>query len=196
MSTPIFNMIYKQPTSFSLDTYPLQEVISDQSLLPALLKFSDARLAEPSPPSSPRLDGASSLQPPKARLHEHHNFFKQRNEKDSPIDTLTSPQSGSMLFLRIHAAADYFTTNSTLMNHVPPVVADVILDPFLFNVFPRSLVPTALYTVVIAVIAYFVGGFLAKWLTSIVGSSDNSQSDAVSASAKEEIRRVENKKKK
>lgn len=54
------------------------------------------------------------------------------------------------------------------MEHVPPVMADVILDPFLWNVFPRSLVPTAAYTVVIAVIAYFVGGFLAKGLTDVV----------------------------
>jgi hypothetical protein len=57
------------------------------------------------------------------------------------------------------------------MNDVPPVVADIILDPFLFNVFPRSLVPTAVYTVVIAVIAYFVGGFLAKSLTGIVATA-------------------------
>lgn len=57
------------------------------------------------------------------------------------------------------------------MASVPPVMADLILDPFLWNVFPRSLVPTAVYTVIIAVVAYFVGGVLARSLSDILANA-------------------------
>ena len=35
------------------------------------------------------------------------------------------PRSASVLFLQVTAAADYFTTNKTLMHEVPPVHADL-----------------------------------------------------------------------
>lgn len=73
------------------------------------------------------------------------------------------------------------------MENVPPVMADVILDPFLWNVFPRSLVPTAVYTIVIAVIAYFVGGFLARALSDVVTT-------AVRKDEVDGVGKVENKK--
>lgn len=56
----------------------------------------------------------------------------------------------SVLFLRIDAAADYFTTDCELMRRPEPVLADVILDPFVFNVLPRTLVPTVGYVVLVA----------------------------------------------
>jgi hypothetical protein len=51
------------------------------------------------------------------------------------------------------------------MQNVPPVVVDVILDPFLWNVFPRSLVPTAGWIVVVAVLA----GVVARWVVRELG---------------------------
>lgn len=51
------------------------------------------------------------------------------------------------------------------MRDVPPVVVDVILDPFLWNVFPRSLVPTAGWIVVVAVVAGVVG----RWVVGELG---------------------------
>lgn len=51
------------------------------------------------------------------------------------------------------------------MKNVPPVSVDLILDPFLWNVFPRSLVPTAIWIVVVAVVA----GFVAKWVGGEIG---------------------------
>lgn len=51
------------------------------------------------------------------------------------------------------------------MKNVPPVSVDLILDPFLWNVFPRSLVPTAIWIVVVAVVA----GFVAKWVSGEIG---------------------------
>lgn len=166
----------QQPTAFDLTTYTLQEVVSSPSLLPALLSFSEALLAGTSPPSTSRPSDDRSpashhriLNPPKAR-HQHTSRQRRRRtplEREEDPLALTS-HAESVLFLRIWAAADYYTTNATLMENVPPVMADVILDPFLWNVFPRSLMPTAVYTVVIAVIAYFVGGYLAKLLSNVV----------------------------
>uniref|UniRef100_A0A093UQM6 GPI mannosyltransferase 2 subunit n=1 Tax=Talaromyces marneffei PM1 TaxID=1077442 RepID=A0A093UQM6_TALMA len=163
----------QQPTSFDLTTYTLQEVVSSRSLLTSLLNFSDALLASTSlPPASRDRSPASphgNINPSKAR--HQHNSRKRRSrtplEREEDPLALTS-HAESVLFLRIWAAADYYTTNTTLMQNVPPVMADIILDPFLWNVFPRSLVPTAVYTVVIAVVAYFVGGYLAKVLSDVV----------------------------
>lgn len=73
-----------------------------------------------------------------------------------------------MLFLRITAKADYFTTNATLMSDVPPVDVDIILDPFVQNLLPRSLVPTVGYIVVVAAISFFVAKFVLRFLRDIV----------------------------
>ena len=73
-----------------------------------------------------------------------------------------------MLLLQIHAAADYFTLNKTLMSVVPPVRVDVILDRYLMNVFPQSLLPTAMYITVLAVIGWFVSGYVWRLLVSFV----------------------------
>lgn len=63
----------------------------------------------------------------------------------------------SVLLLRILATADFYTTNHTLMKNVPPVFVDIILDPFMWNLLPRSLLPTVAYIVAVAIISWFVG---------------------------------------
>ena len=89
-----------------------------------------------------------------------------RNRRCSKKHDPTGQQaSESVLFLRILAAADYYTLNKELMENVPPVVVDLILDPFLGNVFPRSLVPTACWGVVIGIVAVV----LAKWVVGEIG---------------------------
>lgn len=70
----------------------------------------------------------------------------------------------SLLFLHVRAAADFFTTNKELMSNPPPVNLDIILDSYVFNVFPKSLGPTAAYIGVLAVGAWFVSGFAWKFL--------------------------------
>lgn len=72
--------------------------------------------------------------------------------------------SGTILFLHIRSAADYFTTNKTLMLQPPAVDVDLILDPYLANIFPASLVPTAIYIVVLAIFSYFLSGVIWTWL--------------------------------
>lgn len=70
------------------------------------------------------------------------------------------------IFLQVFAAADYFSLNQTLMDTVPPVAVDVLLDPYIFNAFPKSLLPTGLYLVLIAVGAWFLSGWISRTLTT------------------------------
>jgi len=77
-----------------------------------------------------------------------------------------------VLILRISAAADYFSLDQTLMENVPPVLADVILDPFLGNVFPKSLVPTACWISVVACLGIVVARWISREFTRVVNSAD------------------------
>ncbi|KAF2197935.1 hypothetical protein GQ43DRAFT_434723 [Delitschia confertaspora ATCC 74209] len=83
----------------------------------------------------------------------------------------------SLLFLRIQAAASFYTTNQTLMDDPPPVDVDIILDPFLLNIIPRSLAPTALYIAVVAVGAWFLSGAIYRWLLLISRESHKPHTD-------------------
>ena len=76
----------------------------------------------------------------------------------------SSESRESLLFLHVRAAADFFTTNKELMSNPPPVNLDIILDPYVFNVFPKSLGPTAAYILVLAVGAWLVSGFVWRFL--------------------------------
>lgn len=77
-------------------------------------------------------------------------------------------QPGSILGLRIRATADFFTTNQTLMHDPPPVDVDIILDPYLANIFPASLLPTAVYILVLAVVGWYVSGAVWSFLQNTV----------------------------
>jgi hypothetical protein len=59
------------------------------------------------------------------------------------------------------------------MENVPPVLADIILDPFLANVFPKSLVPTACYIAVVACVAIVVARWIAGQFARVVDSLDD-----------------------
>lgn len=116
--------------------------------------------------------------------HRRSAFLNQKEtipELITPFDDLSIADQGvrsTTLFLRISAAADYFTTNLTLMQNVPPVNVDIsektpghldsiladsdrpVLDPFLLNIFPRSLLPTASYLALIAIGAWYLSEFI------------------------------------
>ncbi|KAJ5634815.1 hypothetical protein N7528_002657 [Penicillium herquei] len=136
-----------QPTSFTLTTHSLSTTIEDSSLLSSLSIFSTARITR----QDPRYQ---------ANTIPRHASISSR---DIPSDS--APTTDSVLFLRVSAAADYFSHHESLMKDVPPVTADLILDPFLWNVFPRSLVPTAGWIAVVSVIAIIVG----KWVAGEIG---------------------------
>ncbi|KAL4979409.1 hypothetical protein BDW66DRAFT_102391 [Aspergillus desertorum] len=98
---------------------------------------------------------------------------------DTPAVANIASKLDSVLLLRISAAADYFSLDQELMENVPPVLADIILDPFLRNVFPKSLVPTAVWTGVISCVAVVVARWIAREFASVVASAGlHEQTDA------------------
>lgn len=163
-------MAKQQPTSFTLTTYSLPQVFDTPELITSLATYSDLRQAFPLPD----------------RNFEHR---------------LVASDLDSLLFLQVFAAADYFTTNSTLMQNVPPVNVEIseptlivdyfrgdlilliVLDPFLLNVFPRSLLPTGVYLIVLAVIAWYLSGYIWQGLCRIsrISEEQNATFDASEA---------------
>lgn len=105
-------------------------------------------------------------------LSELAAYSAQRQETACrELDALTTSQS--LLFLRVRAAADFYSTSRTLMQHPPPVGADVILDPYLANVVPRSLLPTGALICLVAGCAWVLSGMIWQRLRTAadVGSS-------------------------
>lgn len=78
------------------------------------------------------------------------------------------------------------------MENARPVMVDLILDPFLFNIFPRSLIPTAAWSVIIAIVAYFIGGWISTIFTDTV--CDVMQADGQNVRATENEEQTEEKK--
>ncbi|KAI1186729.1 hypothetical protein F5B17DRAFT_352339 [Nemania serpens] len=73
----------------------------------------------------------------------------------------------SILLLRITAAADFYTTNQTLMRNVPPTFVDIILDPFILNILPRSLLYPVTYIIAVTVVSCLVGRWISSWVCLI-----------------------------
>jgi hypothetical protein len=61
------------------------------------------------------------------------------------------------------------------MKYSPPVLVDLILDPYLFNVVPRSLVPTAGYIIVVALASWFMARSVASKLQAIAVTADSAE---------------------
>ncbi|TKA69709.1 hypothetical protein B0A49_04555 [Cryomyces minteri] len=126
-----------QPTVFSLDTHTITDVFATPSLIQALAVYAE-----------------------------------ERQEEEYAVDAVSRDQrplatSVSTLFLQICAAADYFTLNETLMREPPAVDVDIILDPYILNVFPQSLLPTAAYIKVLALASYSLSGVIWAWLLTL-----------------------------
>jgi hypothetical protein len=78
-------------------------------------------------------------------------------------------QSG--LLLHVQSIADYYTTNKTLMQHPPSVRAELILDPYQYNIVPESLRLTAGYILILAVCSWFLSSLMLR----LVQPSDGKQ---------------------
>ncbi|EPE36269.1 hypothetical protein GLAREA_05607 [Glarea lozoyensis ATCC 20868] len=133
-----------QPTSFRLETYDLPQVFETPELITSLAQYSEARQQDPED-SQAEASGIS-----------RRSSFRRGSDDLS-----------STLFLQIFAAADYYTTNKTLMKDVPPVYVDIILDPFIFNVLPRSLLPTVAYIILLAIGSWYISAYISKWLRGL-----------------------------
>ncbi|PVI08676.1 hypothetical protein DM02DRAFT_510508 [Periconia macrospinosa] len=126
-----------QPTDFWLDTFTLATVSNSPHLAHSVISF--------------------NLSYPQTRQH------LGLKEPEHPMNALST----SLLFLRVQAAASYFTTNQTLMREPPPVHVDIILDPFVLNILPRSLGPTVVYIVLVSIFSWFISSSVYRWLLSI-----------------------------
>jgi hypothetical protein len=150
-------LTFQQPTSFRLNTYELPTVFETPDLIASLSRYSDSRQENP----IGREDQIPSLS--KASLDSRNTY----------------DDVSSVLLLRIEAAADYYTMNKTLMEQVPPVFVDIILDPFIFNVLPRSLVPTIAYITVLAIGSWYISKYVSRWVQLLV-KGDRSQAKKTS----------------
>jgi len=141
----------KQPTSFWLYTHQVDAVFSESTLISSLSSYSYLRH--------------------EALKSNEVEFLKNRKAKHE------SKQESTFLFLQIFAAADYFSLNQTLMDVVPPVAVDLILDPYVLNILPKSLLPTGLYLGIIGIIAWVASSWIVRYLSSNTTVSNKVPSD-------------------
>ncbi|KAI0392523.1 hypothetical protein F5Y17DRAFT_355068 [Xylariaceae sp. FL0594] len=89
--------------------------------------------------------------------------------RDVPDGTVSSQgmmggEKQPIMFLRILTVADFYTQNRTLMSNAPPALVDIIMDPFILNVLPQSLVPTVAYISAVATASWFAGNLVSSWI--------------------------------
>jgi hypothetical protein len=76
-----------------------------------------------------------------------------------------------LLILRVRVAADFYSTNQTLMLHPPAVGVEIILDPYILNILPRSLLSTILLVTTTAICAWFLSGMTWRSLRGIADAT-------------------------
>lgn len=129
-----------QPTAFWLDIYSVSHVWDNPSLAASLADYVGQR------------------QVPSAD--------EPRFSYDD--DAAAAAAEESVLLLRVQAAASYYSLNRTLMEHPLPVDVDIILDPFILNILPRSLGSIAVHIAFVAVAAWFLSDYIFRRLASEV----------------------------
>ena len=105
----VFTKVPQQPTSFRLDTFSLREVFDTPELISSLASYSTAR------------QSTSKSQKPAVPKTQPHGDLS------------------SVLFLRVLAAADYFSSNKTLMQNVPDVNVDISTYHLFFKLWKLKL---------------------------------------------------------
>ncbi|QPG97950.1 hypothetical protein C2857_007083 [Epichloe festucae Fl1] len=101
------------------------------------------------------------------------NTFSASRRDARTVERSTAELSDSpSLLIEIQAAADYFTDNKELMSNPPPVLVDLILDPFLLNVLPHSLSPTVCYLLLLSVATWFMARWFSSSLLSVANLPD------------------------
>lgn len=63
------------------------------------------------------------------------------------------------------------------MENVRPVLVDIILDPYILNVYPSSLLPTAAWIVSVAIASFFIAQFVSKWLQIVASIPEETKKD-------------------
>ncbi|KAI5855839.1 hypothetical protein BZA05DRAFT_369420 [Tricharina praecox] len=81
-----------------------------------------------------------------------------------PQDGAVQEISGSKLYLRVLAKTAYVSSQKSRMENPEPVDVDIILDPYFLNVVPESLLKIIPIIVMVAVFAWWVGGWIHRAL--------------------------------
>ncbi len=130
-----------------MNVYELDTVFETPALISSLAQYSEAR----------QLEQSASSKTPKVHTSTSRDAAGERQ--------------ASVLLLHVHAAADYFSADKALMENPPPVLVDLILDPYWHNAIPHSLLLTLGYVVMVAISSVFVARHVVRLLTAI-GLSD------------------------
>ncbi|KAM3498632.1 hypothetical protein MY11210_009662 [Beauveria gryllotalpidicola] len=136
-----------EPTEFTMDVYELDKVWETPDLMLSLANYASTRQAD--------VEGVTP------QIHRRRGSSTDAKERKA-----------SLLLLQVHAAADYFSHHQELMRNPPPVLVDLILDPYLLNVVPESLILTAGYIVIVAVATFFLARWIANRMTAIAVTED------------------------
>lgn len=100
------------------------------------------------------------------------NIFQYSESQTRTRRPISSDSPGNTLLMRVWSAADFYTTNRTLMQSPPSVDVDIILDPYIFNVFPKSLLPTAAYIICLAICSWYGSGIVWSKLRTTITSRE------------------------
>lgn len=147
-----------QPTSFHMQEFEIPVVFQTPELINSLADYADMAI---------------------------QRALKEYPESEVPaIAEQARERESSMLLLQIHSAADYYTKNKMMMDQVPGVFVDIILDPYVFNVFPRSMLPTVGYIALLAFGSWYLSRFISSQLHGIVQADDQEEKE-LSSQAKD-----------
>ncbi|OAX84024.1 hypothetical protein ACJ72_01600 [Emergomyces africanus] len=175
-----------QPTSFTLTTHTVSDILGSPALISSLTAFSTSHL--------PTLLGQFHQDHQQKHYQQKADDQRQSNSPSFVVPPKLSRSiardannqaSTSALFLQVHAAAEYFTLDRGLMENVPPVHADIILDPYILNIFPKSLLPTALYILILAGVAWVISWIVWTGIEGVVGVARKKKSYRASESGRD-----------
>jgi hypothetical protein len=112
-----------------------------------------------------------------SELLANPELFAAVSQSRVPLPLHRTDKRENALLLRIQAAADFFTTDKSRMRNPPPVDVDIILDPYLANIFPKSLIATAGYIICLTIGSWYISGTIWTRVQSITREHDKDHTE-------------------
>lgn len=111
-----------------------------------------------------------------------HEFLQEQLSSN-----LATEPSSPELLVQVQAAADFYSSDKKRMTNPPPVTIDIssftesshhhcpangntVLDPYILNLLPASLLPTGLYLILTFIAAFYLGTTIFTWLNTIANN--------------------------
>ncbi|RPA99547.1 hypothetical protein L873DRAFT_1683104 [Choiromyces venosus 120613-1] len=109
----------------------------------------------------------------KPSLLAHMTAYATRQLPFSAVNELSGPSADprSALYLDIQAKADYYTHKKHRMETPDSVGVEIILDPFILNLLPESLLPIIITIVLITLSAFWASGRVYSTLRNMASQS-------------------------